>query len=139
MFMTITSNERVKRAVRAHHNVIISARFSIMISMRLRDHSKLSHDRNLLFTSYNQTFDRWKNGKNESYYRNLALRVTHKHLRLHIGRPKTHSALLVQLRTENIEFNQFLCERRVLEVTTATCQCDIDRMIMKHVLLVCSQ
>ena len=59
MFMTITSNERVKRAIRAHHSIIIFARFSIMISVRLRDHSKLFHDRDLMFTSYSQTFDRF--------------------------------------------------------------------------------
>ena len=52
-----------------------------------------------------------KNDKNEFYYRNLILRVTHKHLRLHIERFKTYSTLLVQLKIEKIEINQFLYVR----------------------------
>ena len=80
---------------------------------------------------------RWPRDKNGAEYRKLAPRVTHKHMQLHIGRLKPHSALLVRLRTSKIDFNQFLCERRVPKVTTGTCDCDQGRMTIKHVLLAC--
>lgn len=70
-------------------------------------------------------------------YRKLAPDVTHRYMQLHSGHLKPHSALLVQLRTGKIDFNQFLCERRVLGVTTATCECVQGRMTVKHVLLTC--
>jgi len=79
----------------------------------------------------------WKEGSNAAHFRYLAPEVTHRHLRLHKGRAKPHSALLTQLRTGKIGFNQFLHERRVPGVDTAACECGRGRMSVKHVLLTC--
>ena len=56
---------------------------------------------------------------------------------LHSGRPKGHSALLIQLRTEVIGFNQFLFKRRVPAVLSPRCNCGLGTMSVQHVLLVC--
>lgn len=58
-------------------------------------------------------------------------------MQLHKGRAKPHSALLTQLRTGKIGFNQFLHERPVPGVATAACECGLGRMSVKHVLLIC--
>ncbi len=79
----------------------------------------------------------WREGSNAAHFRYLAPEVTHQHLRLHRGRAKPHSALLTQLRTGKIGFNQFLHERRVPDVATAACECGRGRMSVKHVLLTC--
>ncbi len=79
----------------------------------------------------------WKEGSNAANFRYLAPEVTHQHLRLHRGRTKPHSALLTQLRTGKIGFNQFLHERRIPGVATAACECGRGRMSVKHVLLTC--
>jgi len=81
----------------------------------------------------------WKEKFNAAHFRYLTSEVTNRHLRLHKNRAKSHSALLTQLRIEKIDFNQFLHERRVLDVATTTCKCDRDRMSIKHVLLTCSK
>lgn len=80
----------------------------------------------------------WREGTNGTHYRKLAPEITHRHARLHDNRPKAHSALLTQLRTGKIGFNQFLCERRIPEITTGTCSCGLRRMTVKHILLTCS-
>ena len=58
-------------------------------------------------------------------------------MRLHDERAKSHSALLTQLRTGKIDFNQFLSERRVPGVTTEICDYEQDRITIRHVLLTC--
>ena len=63
--------------------------------------------------------------------------MTHQHLQLHKIYVKSHSALLTQLCTRKIDFNQFLHERWVLNVTMMICECDRDQMSIKHVLLTC--
>ena len=83
--------------------------------------------------------ERWINGSNSAQYRELAPTVTHHYMRLHKNRPKPHSSLLTQLRTGKVGFNQFLCQRRVPGVWTATCDCGQGRMTVKHVLLACSK
>ena len=40
---------------------------------------------------------------------------------------------------KKIDFNQFLHERRVLDVTMMTCKCNRDQMLIKHILLTCSK
>ena len=80
----------------------------------------------------------WRENTNEIHYRKLTSEIIHRHARLHNNRSKTHNALLTQLRTRKIDFNQFLCERRVSEITTRTCSCDLRRMTVKHILLICS-
>ena len=66
--------------------------------------------------------ERWREGTKGAQYRKLALKVNHRHPAIHAGRPKAHSALIIQLRTGKIGFNQFLHERRVLGVLTTHCQ-----------------
>jgi len=80
---------------------------------------------------------RWSRDRGGAEFRKLAPVVTHRYMRLHSGRLKPHSSLLVQLRTGKIGFNQFLCERRVPGVTTGTCACGQGRMTVRHVLLAC--
>jgi hypothetical protein len=57
--------------------------------------------------------------------------------RLHAGRAKAHSALLTQLRTGKIGFNEFLYERRVPGFNTKRCICDHNTMSVRYVLLSC--
>src|SRR2546429_155206 len=54
-----------------------------------------------------------------------------------IGKTKAHSALLTQLRTGKIGFNEFLCERRVPGVWNKRCACGHAAMSVRHVLLSC--
>jgi hypothetical protein len=58
---------------------------------------------------------------------------------LHAGRAKAHSALLTQLRTGKIGFNEFLYERRVPGVWNKHCACGHAAMSVRHVLLSCPQ
>lgn len=60
-------------------------------------------------------------------------------MQLHFDYFKLYSTLLVQLRTSKIDFNQFLYKRRMLEITTKTCNCDQERIIVKYLLLVYSR
>ncbi len=63
--------------------------------------------------------------------------MIHQHLWLHKNYAKSHNALLMQLCTRKINFNQFLHERWVFDVTIMTCKCDKDQMSIKHILLTC--
>ena len=81
----------------------------------------------------------WRESSSSPGYRKLAPEVTHRYMSLHFGRAKGHSALLTQLRTGKIGFNQFLCERRVPGVTTGSCDCGQGHMTVRHVLLACSR
>ena len=58
--MQITLKDKIKRVIRAHHTITIFALFSIMISIRLRENSDLSIDRDLMFTLYDQIFARFE-------------------------------------------------------------------------------
>jgi hypothetical protein len=58
---------------------------------------------------------------------------------LHAGRVKAYSALLTQLRTGKIGFNEFLYERRVPGVWNKRCACGHATMSVRHVLLSCPQ
>ncbi len=79
----------------------------------------------------------WKEKFNAAYFQYLTSEMTHWHLQLHKSRAKSHSALLTQLHTRKIDFNQFLHERRVFNVATMICKCDKDWMSIKHILLTC--
>jgi len=79
----------------------------------------------------------WKERFNAAHFQYLTSEMTHRHLRLHKNHAKSHSALLTQLCMRKIDFNQFLHERRVLNVATTTCEYDRDRMSIKHILLTC--
>ncbi len=76
---------------------------------------------------------------NAAHFQYLTSKITHQHLHLHRNHAKSHSALLTQLRMKKINFNQFLHERWVLDITTTTCECDRDWMSIKHILLTCSK
>jgi hypothetical protein len=57
---------------------------------------------------------------------------------LYAGRAKAHSALLTQLRTGKIGFNEFLHERRVPGFVTKRYACGYDAaMSVRYVLLSC--
>ena len=56
---------------------------------------------------------------------------------LHAGLTKEFSALLIQLRTGIIGFNDFLFRRRVPTVSSPRCACDTAAMTVHHVLLDC--
>ncbi len=79
----------------------------------------------------------WKERFNAAHFQYLTSEMTHQHLQLHKNHAKSHSALLTQLRMRKIDFNQFLHERWVLDVTTMMCKCNKDWMLIKHILLTC--
>jgi ribonuclease HI len=79
-----------------------------------------------------------KDTKGRATYRHTPT-PTKKVLQLHEGRPKRESALLIQLRTEKIGFNDFLFARRVPDVISPRCDCGARRQTVAHVLLYCSK
>ena len=80
---------------------------------------------------------KWKEKTKRTQYRKLTSRVNCCYLNIYVERSKTHNALIIQLRTNKIEFNKFLHERCVFSVLTAHCLCGEKHMIVKHVLLFC--
>ena len=79
----------------------------------------------------------WKEKFNAAYFQYLTSEMTHRHLWLHKNHANSHSALLMQLCKRKIDFNQFLHERWVLDITTMTCEYNRDQMSIKHILLTC--
>ncbi len=79
----------------------------------------------------------WRKKFNAAHFRYLTSKMTHQHLHLHRDYAKSHNALLTQLRTRKIDFNQFLHERWVFNVTMTMCKYDRDQMLIKHILLTC--
>ncbi len=79
----------------------------------------------------------WKKRFNAAHFQYLISKMIHQHLQLHKNHAKSHNALLMQLCMRKIDFNQFLHERRVLNIAMMTCKCDKDQMSIKHVLLTC--
>ena len=63
--------------------------------------------------------------------------MNNRHLKRHNERLKTHNALIIQLKTNKIEFNKFLHERRVFDVMIARCQYNENYMTIKHILFFC--
>ena len=57
--------------------------------------------------------------------------------KLHAGLSKEFSALLIQLRTRVIGYNDFLFRRRVPTIPSPRCVCDTTAMTVHHVLLDC--
>ena len=93
---------------------------------------------NLIHVSLRKIWDkRWKEEMKEVQYRKLISRINRRYLNIHVERSKTHNALIIQLKTNKIEFNKFLHERRVFNVLIAHCSCDEEHIIIKHVLLSC--
>jgi hypothetical protein len=80
---------------------------------------------------------RWKEcmkGRTSAYFTPEPSKAVRK---LHAGRKKEMSSLLVQLRTEKIGFNAFLYERKVPTVLSPRCPRGSGAMTVRHVLLVC--
>ena len=63
--------------------------------------------------------------------------MNHCHLKKYNERFKTYNALIIQLKTNKIEFNKFLHEKRIFEIIIAHCQCNENYITIKHVLLFC--
>ena len=128
----VLENEMIDRVTNKAHEIILSSskRQRCEIATRLA----------LIREQTRQTWKEvWRDDLNATHYKSLTSKVTHRYMNLHTRRIKSHSALLTQLRTNKIDFNQFFHERRVLDVATTTCECDMSRMIVKHVLLTCSK
>ena len=64
--------------------------------------------------------------------------MNYRYLKIHAKRLKAHNVLMIQLKTNKIKLNQFLHERRISDVLIAHCLYDDDIMIIKHILLFCS-
>ncbi len=79
----------------------------------------------------------WKKRFNAAHFQYLISKMIHWYLQLHKSYAKFHNALLTQLRMRKIDFNQFLHEKWVLDITMTTCKCDKDQMLIKHILLTC--
>ncbi len=79
----------------------------------------------------------WKKRFNAAHFQYLISKIIHWYLQLHKSYAKSHSALLTQLRMRKIDFNQFLHEKWVLNITITMCKCDKDQMLIKHILLTC--
>ena len=119
-------------------NKMIDDAHDLSLSLTERQRTEVTTRLTLIQKQIRQTWRIvWKERFNAAHFRYLTSEMTHRHLRLHKNHAKPHSALLTQLHMKKIDFNQFLHERRVLDVTTTTCECDRDRMSIKHVLLTC--
>ena len=81
---------------------------------------------------------RWKERTKRVQYCKLISKVNHRHLNIHAERSKMHNALIIQLKINKIQFNKLLHERRVFNVLTTHCLCNEKHIIIKHVLLFCS-
>ena len=54
-------NTRINKIIRVFANIIVSFKSFIIIVTRLREITKFSRNKNLIFLSYNQIFDRFEN------------------------------------------------------------------------------
>ena len=73
----------------------------------------------------------------EIQYRELISKMNHHHLKKYNERFKTHNAFIIQLKTNKIEFNKFLHERRIFDVIIAHCQYNENYITIKHILFFC--
>ena len=64
-------------------------------------------------------------------------KVNYRYRNIYARRLKAYNALIIQLKIKIIKFDQFLYERRILDVLIAHCSCDNDHMTMKHILFFC--
>ena len=127
----IKSNEMINKMIKRTHNFALSSfeRFHHEITTRV----------NLIRISSQKIWNkRWKKETKKAQYRKLISKINYRHLNIHVERSKTHNALIIQLKINKIEFNKFLHKRRVFNILTAHCLCDEKHMIIKHVLLFCS-
>src|SRR5580700_2050205 len=64
---------------------------------------------------------------------------TYKVLKLHQGRRKRQSALLIQMCTEKVGLRDYLWRRRVPEFDNPICECREGRQTVAHILTQCRQ
>ena len=83
--------------------------------------------------------ERWRQGDKGQHLRRLVPVPSPANRKLHAGRLKPESALLTQLRTGKVGFNDFLYNRRVPGVWSRRCPCGQGPMTVLHVLLLCSR
>jgi hypothetical protein len=81
--------------------------------------------------------ERWKDSTKGRHLYKIAPEPSPANRKLHAGRVKPHSALLTQLRTGKVGFNEFLYERRVPDVYSKRCGCKREAMSVRHVLIAC--
>ena len=126
----IEDNEMINKMTKKAHNFVLSS-FK-------RFHYKMTIRMNFIRVSSRKIWNKkWKEKTKDVQYRKLTLKVNHRHLNIHVEHSKAHNALIIQLKTNKIEFNKFLHERRVFNVLTAHCLCNEKHMTVKHVLLSC--
>jgi hypothetical protein len=82
---------------------------------------------------------RWKQETKGYHLRRIAKEPDGEACLVHAGRAKAHSALLTQLRTGKIGFNEFLFKRKVPGIQSKKCACDQGEMSVRHILLSCPQ
>jgi hypothetical protein len=87
-----------------------------------------------LLIRWKQYWETSDKGRSTARLTPLATRSIRK---LHAGRRKEYSALLIQLRTSVIGFNAFLFRRRVPSVLSPRCPCDTGTMTVHYILLSC--
>jgi hypothetical protein len=80
---------------------------------------------------------RWKTGTKGRQSAYLIPEPTPEICKLHAGKEKAFSALLVQLRTGIIGFNSFLHKRGVPTIRSPRCICDMGEMTVRHILINC--
>ena len=113
--------------------------YNFALSSFERFHHKITTRMNFIHVSSQKIWDKkWKKEIKEVQYRKLTSRVNRRYLNIYVERSKTYNAFIILLKTSKIEFNKFLHERRVFSVLTAHCLCDEKHMIVKHMLLFCS-
>lgn len=81
----------------------------------------------------------WKGGTKGQHLKNLEPEPSPAWRKRHAGRTKAQSALLVQLRTGKVGFQEFLYQRKVPNVLSARCACGTGAMTVRHVLLSCPE
>jgi ribonuclease HI len=104
-------------------------RFLSAVKRRIKDHLDIRWKQ------------RWTNYRKSKIRMNgtvkLIPEITQATRKLHAGLSKGCSALLIQLRTGVIGFNDFLYKRRVPTILSPRCACDTAAMTVRHVLLDC--
>ena len=118
---------------------IIKKTHNLVLFSFERLHHKMTTWINFIRVSSRKIWNKkWKEKMKKVQYRELISKINYCHLNIYIKRPKTHNAFISQLKINKIEFNKFLHERYVFDVLIAYCLCDEKHIIIKHMLLFCS-
>ena len=127
----IEDNKMINKMIKKAHNFIL-------LSFK-RLHHKMTTRMNFIRALLRKIWNKkWKKETKKVQYRKLISKINRRYLNIYVKRSKTYNALIIQLKTNKIEFNKFLYEKRVFNVLTAHCLCDEKHIIVKYVLLFCS-